>query len=368
MTILRWLVAIFVIVGLISGLGYFKFSRISAAIAAAESFPEHSEVTEAVETSHSQFSPRLSVLGDVLNPEHILLRSQRAGQISKLGFVAGETVTAGQMLVQLDISEEQARLDGAKADVELARLVMKRAEKLRKSGSLAQSKLDQERANLKKAKSAVAIIESTIDQKTIRAPFSGRTNTGSLKVGQYINIGDQITELVGARSIRWLDFTLPQGFYDFPDGASFIVHLPDGTRLKATLIAVNQSVAQQSRTRKYRVAFDVGDKDIIHGSSLLVSVPSGAPTQIIDLPITALRSDAYGQFVYLLEPAEQESTYRAKRQQVSNVTYRNDRALIGTGLEPNHLVATNGSFKLYPGILTRLVDKLPQTPNADKQW
>ena len=97
-------------------------------------------------------------------------------------------------------------------------------------------------------------------------------------------------------------------------------------------------------------------------------MPASEQQQLIRLPVSALRSDAYGQFVYSIEQANQEEAYRAKRHDVDDVTFLADQVLIGTGLEADLQIATNGSFKLYPGILTRVVDALPTEEKPTDSW
>ncbi|MES0880701.1 efflux RND transporter periplasmic adaptor subunit [Roseibium sp. SCP14] len=368
MNILRWMAILIVICGVIGGLGYYKYVEISNGIAEAANYPEHSEATEATVSSFVLHTPETSVIGEVVAPEWVTLRSQKAGKIAKLGFQPGEDVTNGQLLVQLDVSEETARLKGAKADAELARISLERAEKLGKSGSISQSRIDTLQANLDTALANVGIIESTIDQKTIRAPFAGKSNAGNLVVGQYINIDETLAEIVSDKPTLWIDFRLPQTHHDLPIGTEISVALKGKAPVAGTLISRDGSVSSENRTRLHRAQIRTSDLTAPHGAFVVVKVPASEQRQLVKLPVSALRSDAYGQFVYSIEQAEQEGTYRAKRHDVDDVTFLADQVLIGTGLKADLQIATNGSFKLYPGILTRVVDALPAEEEPADNW
>ncbi|MEM9632587.1 MAG: efflux RND transporter periplasmic adaptor subunit [Pseudomonadota bacterium] len=368
MIFLRWVTLLVVISGVIGGLGYYKYVEISNSIAEAASYPEHSESTEVTISSYVLHTPQTAVIGEVVAPEWVALRSQKAGKIAKLGFQPGEDVEKGQLLVQLDVSEETARLKGAKADAQLARISLERAEKLGKSGSISQSRIDTLQANLDTALSNVGIIESTIDQKTIRAPFAGKSNAGNLVVGQYINIDETLAEIVSDKPTLWIDFRLPQTHHDLPIGTEVSVALRGKSPITGVLISRDGSISSENRTRLHRARVNTSDLAAPHGAFVEVKVPASGQRQLVKLPVSALRSDAYGQFVYSIEQAEQEGAYRAKRHDVGDVTFLADQVLIGEGLKADLQIATNGSFKLYPGILTQVVDALPAEEKPAGSW
>ncbi|KIC41955.1 hypothetical protein RA27_00645 [Ruegeria sp. ANG-R] len=370
MKFLRWIILTIFLTAVIGGLGFIKFTQISAAIAAGKAYPEHSESVEAVTTELSSFAPVTRLSGEVVVPNYVVIQSQHAGQITELGFDPGDRVEEGQLLVQLDVGSELARLTGARAEVELARLDLDRAEKLFGSGNANKVRLDQAQATYDMARSEVAVIEQTIAQKTIRAPFSGQTRPGLLSMGQYLTIGAEVTRITDQRETLWVDFRLPQFLGDLAVGDDLQIKDVQGQALAGRIISRGPEVAPNTRTRLYRaeVQLEAPVRYLSHGSFVEVELSLSAPVQVVELPVTALQSDAYGQFVNVLEPAEQEGAFRAKRNDVTDVYYHGDRVLIGGGLGQGQLVAADGAFKLYPGVLTYVVDDLPQAPQDAGGW
>ncbi|KIC08858.1 hypothetical protein RA19_18570 [Leisingera sp. ANG-M1] len=368
MSFLRSTVVVVVLIAVIGGLGFFKFSQITSAIAVAESYPEHSESVEAITAAFTAFVPTLQMSGEVVVPNRVVLQSQRSGQIVQVGFQPGEAVEAGQLLVQLDISEEEARLKGARAEAELARLGLERSEKLLQSGNANRARLDAAQATYDMATSAVAVIEQSIAEKTIRAPFGGLTDPGNLKVGQFLTSGSEVTQITDQGETVWVDFRLPQFLGTLPVGAGIAVSANQHDTLQGEVVSRDAGIAAVSRTQLYRVSVTGPHEALAHGAYVEVTVPTGDILNVADLPVTALQSDAYGQFVNLLEPAETEGTYRAVRRDVYGVHYQGERVLIEGGLEQGLLIATDGSFKLYPGVLTYVVDELPDASSNDNSW
>ena len=370
MSLSRWLTLVALVTALIGGLCHYKHSEIAAAIAEAETYPEHSEVVEAVETSETRFIPRLSLPGEVVVSDRITLRAQLAGQISQIGFQPGEAVESGQLLVQLDIAEEEARLLGARAEAELARAEFERARTLLTSGTANRARVENAEAALNIALSSLAVIQEAIERKTITAPFAGVTNPDELVVGQYLEIGDTIAEITGQQGQVWVDFRVPQFQSAIEEDARLEVKLANGQNLPGELVARNANIDATSRTRLHRLVVEnTSATGLIHGAFVEVSVPAGPEQTVIDIPVAALQSDAYGQFVHVLEPARDvEGTFRAARRDVGDIYYQGDRALVAWGLAEGLLIATDGAFKLYSGVLVYVVDELPTDPDPQAAW
>lgn len=368
MIFLRWVIVACLLGCVIGGLGYVKFSQIEAAIAAGESYPEHSESVEALTAKVTQFSPVTRLSAEVIVPQRVVLQSEHAGRIVELGFEPGEPVVAGQMLVQLDIASEQARLIGARAEVELAKLDLARAETLYERGNANKVRLDQAQASYDIAFSAMRVIAQTIAQKTILAPFAGVTKPGQLTAGQYLMIGSEVAQITHQSDVLWVDFRLPQFLGELKLGEEIQVFVGAEPALKGQIISRDAEIASDTRTRLYRARIETTKDRLTHGSYVEVGLTLNAPLDVVDLPVSALQSGTYGPFVNLLEATDQTGAFRAKPQTVAQVHYMGERVLIAQGLADGDHVATDGAFKLYPGVLTYVVDDLPDTSEQTGNW
>lgn len=354
MIVARWFITLLAITGVIGGLGFIKFTQISEAIAQAASIPEHTETTEAISPLVTPFAPQTQVIGEVVAPEQVELRTEISGRIVKLGFRPGERVAEDQLLVQMDTTEEVAQLAAAEADAKLAAIKFERAKKLRSTGSGSQSTLDNTQALLETAKAQVAQIKSRIQKKTLRAPFAGKTNTSTLSLGQILGPNELITQIVGDTDSIWVDFKLPQTHMELKVGGSVTVIGQGGEQIIATIMHRDATISTTTRTRIYRARVEVQQFGMVHGAFVQLQVPDALLKDYLSLPVTSVQTDSYGQFVYLLHPDEQEGAYRAERRDVRDLFYLGDTVLVGQGLSPNELVATNGAFKLAPGVLVYL--------------
>ena len=167
---------------------------------------------ESVSTSlaERQLWPRhLHGIGSIEPVKGVRLDAEVPGIVSDIHFENGQTINEGDVLVQLDIAPEAALLKSNKANAQLARIELDRAQRLRNTNSVAQSELDRAQANYDMAIAQVNNTEAIIEQKTIRAPFKGRVGIRQINLGQYLSPGSPIV-MIQSYDTVFINFALPQ--------------------------------------------------------------------------------------------------------------------------------------------------------------
>lgn len=225
----------------------------------------------------------------------VTLSNELAGTIAHVGFTSGATVISGQLLVQLDTSEESAQRQAATAEAEIARLDLERNEKLIASGAAAQEARDRAKARFSAALAAVRRLDAVIAKKTLRAPFNAKTGLHQLEVGQYLDKGDIITRLIGIDDEVWIDFTLPQEQAVLEIGTQISVTVLKRDRtVNAKIIARDAFVNESSRNVGFRAVTDNQNLGAFPGSLVTVEVPLGELRTATLVPVTAVRRDTFG--------------------------------------------------------------------------
>ena len=129
----------------------------------------------------------LTVSGYIINRERIEISPRFLGVVKWIGIKKGDAVTNGQVVVQLDDAEYQARLletegriASAKANVDRAEHDFERVNQLaktdiesKKAQDDARTQLDGARADLKQAEGAYVLAKTYVDWTTIRSPIDG---------------------------------------------------------------------------------------------------------------------------------------------------------------------------------------------------
>ena len=132
-----------------------------------------------------------------------------AGIVQSIQFNSGDTVAAGQPLLQLVATDDAAKLASLQATAENYAVVLKRDEEQIKFNAVSQATLDSDKANLKNAQALVEQQRAVVEQKTLKAPFAGRLGIRAVDLGQYLSAGTAIVTLQSLDPI-YVDFYLPQ--------------------------------------------------------------------------------------------------------------------------------------------------------------
>lgn len=354
MKLRRWVIIGVVCLCVVAALATFKVMQIRAAIAFGESFPETVEAVELAIVEQIEWRPSVSATAEIVALKDVELSNELAGRVVEVGFKPGASVVAGQLLVRFDTSEERARLEAARAQAELARLVLERNQKLLKTGSAAKESYDQAAAQRNATLAEERALQAVIAKKTLRAPFAAVAGLHELEAGQYLDAATVITRLVGTDKGVWLDFTLPQQQARLKTG-DVVEAVAPGLLVQpvaATIIARNAWVDRQSRNVRYRALITEADA-LSPGTLVTVNVPTGPIRSVARVPETAVRYDSFGASVYVLEPAEPDAPAkeRASRRAVTLGPQEKKTVIIVSGVKAGERVAANGAFKLRDGVL-----------------
>ena len=351
MRYLSWTLTIVFTALSVSGLFVYK-QAISAESANAQNY----EPSIAIEVGHAKLYEyqRTRVVSGTIKPKnHLVIKNELAGKIDKVNVASGDVVSKGQILLVVEHKEEQAKLAAAKAKLALAKITLSRFEKLAKDQRISEEEVDTAVSNLAVAKADVAQIESVIARKTLSAPFDAFVGIHDLKVGEYLDADAQVVELVGTEREVWLDFYVPQTYPILANDTKVVVHFigDNQPEREATIVTRAKQLSAGSRQLHYRASLVVGHDELTANQLVRVTVPVTQLKVNVAVPALSIVRDHSGDYVYQIH-ADLGGTYRAVKHKVEVASLNRQHAIISHGLEPDTLIATKGTFKLYPGVKT----------------
>lgn len=353
----RWLVVIAACITVVAVLGFIKYSQVQAAIEFGSSFPEPSETVEAVSAVATQWQPQVKASAEIVPTRAIEIINELPGTITRVGFKSGDTLQAGQLLIQLDTSEEEAQLSAAKARAELAGRLLARNKKLASSQAVSEQANDAALADRDAAVAEARRVQAIIDKKTLRAPFNAHAGLHRWEVGGYLAAGTSVTTLVGIEKSVWIDFSLPQLAEPVAIGATVRLQMA-GRDAEATVIARDSLLTPGSRSVRYRALAEDAALAAMPGALLNVIAAQGDPIPAISVPAVGVRQDAFGTHVFVLARAENgaDADFRAERRSVEVLTIAKTTAYLSAGLQADERVAAAGAFKLRDGLLANVAN------------
>ena len=366
------LVAAAILIGILLAAGGVKFFQIRALIASGESGGRPPETVSTAVVEADDWVRSVESVGSVRPVQGADLSVETSGIVSKIHFENGAEVRAGDLLLELDSTAEQANLRAAEAEAELARTVFDRTKSLRTTNAVPQSELDSAAAQLRKAQAAVEQWRAEIAKKQLHAPFDGRLGIREANVGQFVNNGDKIVPLQSLDPM-FVDFLLPQQLLPAVAAGQRIVLRTDaapGREFGGVLTAVNSEIDPVTRNIRLQGTLDNPDGALRPGMFARVEVFQGGADRVLRIPLTAVFRASYGDSVFVV--VEKTGKDGAKEMVAEQRFIRTGRAVgdfiaVVEGLSEGDTVVSAGAFKLRNGSSVRVDNSLAPQPSTSPE-
>jgi membrane fusion protein, multidrug efflux system len=363
------IVGVLVVFGTLAGTKFWQISTLLAVVKGTAPPPE--SISSAL-ARDEKWQDSLEAIGTIVAVQGVNMMPEVAGTVSEIAFQSGSVVARGDLLVRLDTSYEEAQLRAAEAQVNLAKINVDRAQKLRADNTVSQSEFDTADATWKQVQANADAIRAAIEKKTIRAPFAGRVGIRLVNLGEYLDTGKAIVSLQSLAPVN-ADFSIPQ---------QELSRLKTGMRVRVStdtytnrpfegiLTAINPAL--DAATRNVRLQATLENADHLLRPGMFARIELLLPTEqdVLIVPATSVLSAPYGDSVYVIESSPATNGEPAKtivRQQfVRTGRTRGDFVSVVSGLKPGQKVASAGLFKLRNGMTVvennDIVPRASETP------
>ena len=340
----------------IVALGGTKKLQFAAMGAAGAAFDPPPETVTAQAATEETWENVLTANGSVAPVQGVMVGAEVPGKVVSINFESGTNVAVGDLLVQLDVSTENAQLRAAESVADLAKINLGRARELREKGTNASSDLDAAEAQAKQAAAAADNLRAVIAKKSIRAPFTGRLGIRLVQLGQILRDGESVVTLQTVDPI-YTNFALPQQFLaslKVGENVRLTTDASPGETFAGKITAIAPEIDAVTRNIRIQATFANPAAKLRSGmfGSVAVLLPSTGSSLVI--PSTAILHAPYGDSVFVITEGKNAKTGAAEktiRQQFIRVgTVRGDFVTVVAGLKPGEWVVTTGIFKLRPGM------------------
>jgi membrane fusion protein, multidrug efflux system len=359
----RMLVMLAVVIVVLGTLGLVKFRQVQSAIQASAGFQPPPEAVTSIVAKQEQWPSTMSVIGTMEAVHGVTVSADLPGTVERITFESGQTVHAGDVLVELDTKQERAQLASLEAQRDLAKANFARNQQLVNEGVISRMDYDTSTAQQKQTEANVGEIKATIERKTIRAPFTGIVGIRKVNLGQYLAAGNPVVPLQSLNPI-YVDFGVPQqDIGQVRVGSNVQVTSEDvaGRVYSGRVTALDSLVDQATRNIQVQATLPNPDGKLRPGMFVQVDLKFGANRQVITLPASAISYAPYGDSVFIITDLKDPkgNTYRGVRQQFVKVQgSRGDQVAVVSGVKPGDEVVTSGVFKLRNGAAVKVNNKV----------
>jgi membrane fusion protein (multidrug efflux system) len=345
----KFLIAIGGFIAVVLVLGAIKASQVNQMMSAPHAAPLASVST--TEAKPVNWHASIHSVGTLAPVEGVTISADADGIVVKLGADSGAAVKAGDLLVALDTSVEEAQLAAAEARAELARINIERTRELFKSEAISKSEFDAASASIKQADAEVSGLRAMIAKKQVRAPFDGRVGIRLVNLGQFVAKGAPLMPLQKLDPI-YINFNVPQRqlpALSIGQKISVIVDAFESTPFEATVTAINSQVDPATRNVSVQGTVANPSEQLRAGMFARVEVQMVEADSLVVVPSTAISYASYGNSVFIVETMKGEDgqEFLGVRQQFIKLgPARGDFVAVTEGVKAGEQVVTSGVFKL----------------------
>lgn len=315
----------------------------------------------------ADFPVYLTGLGSVQGFNTVLVRTRVDGQIDKIAFKEGQSVNAGDLLVEIDPRPYQAALDQAKAkkaqdeaNLANANLDLQRYTKLgefatRQQTDTQRSTVAQLTAQISADDAAIFQAQTQFDYTSVKAPISGIAGLRQVDVGNIVNASTQ-TGIVTIAQIEPISviFTASEEQLPFINDAQSkqplkaIALTTDGRKAlsEGVLSVVNNQVDTTSGTVRLKAVFDNKNHALWPGQSVSTRLLIRTLKDAIVVPDEAIQHGTDGLYAYIVNQDNKAELRKVKVGQSID-----GRSVVEEGLSAEEQVITAGQYRVQPGSL-----------------
>src|SRR5271166_3332567 len=369
-TIVWFVIVGLALAGVLYGLYWFNgFRQQAMATYFANNRPPPAQISAVdVET---ETVPRFATgIGSVTAIHQVTINPEVGGRVVKIFFEPGATVKAGDPLVQLNDAPDRGDLANYEAQARFAEITLQHSSELAKHQYEARETVDQKQSQLEEARAQIVKTEALIEQKLIRAPFSGQLGVRQIEVGQYLTPGAPIVTLTDLSTL-YVNFTLPgRQRPEIKVGQQVEVRSDafPGRAFDAKITTIEPQMSADTRTMMVQATMQNPDDALLPGMFIDAQVVLPPQPDMLVLPATAVEYTLYGDSVFVIrddgKDANGQPILKAVRTPVKTGARWDQNVAILDGLKPGERVVSAGQVKVQNGVQVKIGSPAPAPPST----
>ncbi|MCQ2295150.1 MAG: efflux RND transporter periplasmic adaptor subunit [Bacteroidales bacterium] len=296
--------------------------------------------------------------GEVATPSCEYVGTVEEGSASTIGFATsgrvtavyvkeGQTVSAGQLLAEIDNTTAQNSYKAAQATLHQAQDGYDRAKLVYQKGSLPEVKWIEVKTQLDQAQSLAEVAKKNLDDCKLYAPCSGTVADRNLEVGSNVTPFQPVMRLLNLGMLA-VKVSIPEGdIAQITNGMAALVTVTALDNLVLRAVVDERNVSADPLSHSYMVRLRLqgtAGKKLLPGMVCKVAMGQRAATSGLLLPNRAVQiSNDGSRFVWVVEHD------KAVRRAVTIGDLSANGVLVSSGLNGGEQVIVDGALKVSEG-------------------
>jgi multidrug efflux system membrane fusion protein len=270
----KWIAGLFALV-LVGWMGSGYILPAAGLGAETEEREERATSVAVIDSSAQDVPLVLTAEGQSIPDRAVMIRAKAEGQVDSVAVSRGDLVYAGQQLAQIDPTIPQSQLVQAETQLAQAQRDFENAQALQGRGVATEDRVSQARAALASAEAAITTAQDRLRNTIVTAPFAGRLNDLTINVGEFVDIGDVVAEVLDNDPLTVVVQVPQQALSRLHQGQEANVTFITGETKQGEVTFIGANADEQTRTFRVEIAVDNPDSTMPAGLSARVTLPTG---------------------------------------------------------------------------------------------
>lgn len=294
------------------------------------------------------FMHAVDVQGRVDGDENITYSAKVPAVVKRVNVKAGDRVSAGQVLVELDADVVKAQIETLKKGLELANTVYEKRKTLWEQKVGSEIEFLQAKNQKESLEKQIASARENLDMYLIKSEYSGTVDLVSIKVGQGVAPGVPAVSVVNPAALK-IKADLSESYANVvKQGNPVLINFPDINKsIKANVSYSSKSI--NALTRTFNVEVNLPNDNELHPNMV-------AELKIVDyenknatvVPINTIQEIDGVKLVYITAKNEKNENIAKKVVVTVGKTYGTTAEIL-TGLNEGDQIITTGFQDLTDG-------------------
>jgi len=313
----------------------------------------------------------LQGLGTVQAFYTVTVKARVDGELQKIGFTEGQTVSKGDLLAQIDPRPNQAALEqaiankakdaaqlaNAKRDLERYTVLQPQDLASKQTVDTQHAMVDQLAAQLQVDQAVIDNARTQLDYTRITSPINGRTGIRLIDPGNIVHAADT-TGIVVVTQVQPIAviFTLPEEDLSLVSsalaaGTVSVTTVPrdGGAELdQGKLLLIDNEIDQPTGTAKLKAIFGNEHNTLWPGQFVNARVLVRTDKSAMTIPTSAVQLGPNGPFTYVVKS---DSTVEVRPLKIGEES--GGMTIIHSGLALDERVVTSNQYRLQAGVHVR---------------
>ncbi|MCB0760839.1 MAG: efflux RND transporter periplasmic adaptor subunit [Flavobacteriales bacterium] len=304
------------------------------------------------EVGRADFDNYFWLQGNVQTDFNALVYPEINGAVRNIRVREGDRVSAGQVLIDLDVDVIRKNLAEVETNYELAVEVYDRQKNLWDQNIGSEVQFLEAKTRKESMERTMETLKSQIDMGYVKAPFSGVVDDIVPKIGEMANPMMPVARVVKLDDMYILADVPENYFGKVRSGDRVEVDLANADTLKASISRVGSYIKPENRTFEVRIDIKGETAGLAPNQMASMRVNDFHADSAVILPASMIMQDARDQyFVYVATPAGSE--YEVIKTIVEPGLTYNGMTMVISGLKGGEMIVDKGARRVVNGGMVR---------------